>query len=122
MDDVTKSLNVILSHSLAHGHCFLQAVALQLDETRNTIQVYKFLMKVIETKSRPNKNQYTNFTDEDSGKLDLLIHKYIRDKIFDHAAGDLIPKITSIALQKPTIYSERNGGIWKTTVQPTITQ
>ncbi|KAF2348347.1 OTU domain [Trinorchestia longiramus] len=121
MDDVTKSLNVTLSHTLADGHCFLQVVALQLDETQSTMQAYEFLMKVIETESRTNKNRYTNFVDEDSGKLDLLVHKYLYDKIFDHVARDLIPQITSIALQKPIhIYRERDGGIWKTIVQPTI--
>ncbi|KAF2350521.1 OTU domain [Trinorchestia longiramus] len=122
MDDVTKSLNVTLSHTLADGHCFLHAVALQLDETQNTVQAYEFLMKAIETESRTNKNQYTNFNDEDSGRLDLLVHKYLHDKIFGHAAGDLIPQITSNALQKSIhIYSEKDGGIWKTIVQPKIT-
>ncbi|KAF2353584.1 OTU domain [Trinorchestia longiramus] len=119
MDDVTKSLNVTLSHTLADGHCFLHAVALQLDETHNTMQAYKFLMKAIEIESRTNKNQYTNFIDEDNGKLVLLVHKYLHDKIFDYAAGDLIPKITYNALQKPIhIYREKDGGIWKTIVQP----
>ncbi|KAF2351511.1 hypothetical protein FHG87_017732 [Trinorchestia longiramus] len=98
MDNVTKSLNVTLPHTLTDRHCFLQAVALQLDETYNTMQAYKILMKAIETEDRTNKNQYTNFID-DNGKLDLLVHKYLHDKIFDHAAGDLIPQITSNALQ-----------------------
>ncbi|KAF2346847.1 OTU domain [Trinorchestia longiramus] len=121
MDDVTKSLNVTLVHTLADGHCFLHAVALQLNETLNTMQAYEFLMKTIETESRTNKNHYTNFIDEDSGRLNLLVHKYLHNKIFDHAAGDLIPQITSNALQKPIhIYSERDGGIWKTIVQPKI--
>ncbi|KAF2357344.1 OTU domain [Trinorchestia longiramus] len=123
MDDMTISLNVTLSHTLANGHCFLHAVALELEETHNTMQTYKFLMKAIETKSRTNKNQYINFIGEDSGKLDLLVHKYLHDKIFDHAAGDLIPKITSNTLQKPIhINSKRDGGIWKTIVQLTITR
>ncbi|KAF2352165.1 OTU domain [Trinorchestia longiramus] len=123
MDDVTKSLNVTLAHTLADGHCFLYAVVLQLNETLNTMQDYEFLMKAIETKSRTNKNQYTYFIDENSGRLDLLVHKYRHNKIFDHAAGDLIPQITSNALQKPIhIYSERDGGIWKTIVQPKIQQ
>ncbi|KAF2355280.1 OTU domain [Trinorchestia longiramus] len=117
MDDVTKSLNVRLAHNLADGHCFLHAVAFQLNEILNTLQAYEFLMKAIETESRTNKNHYTNFIDEDSGRLDLLVHKYLHDKISDHAAGDLIPQITSNALQKPIhIYSERDGGIWKTIV------
>ncbi|KAF2354356.1 Reverse transcriptase domain [Trinorchestia longiramus] len=118
MDDVTKSSNVKLSDTLAGGHCFLHAVALQLNETQNTMQAYEFLMKAIETESRTNKNQYTDFINEDSGRLDLLVHKYLHDKTFDHAAGDLILQITSNALQK-TIhsYSERDGGIRKTIVQ-----
>ncbi|KAF2365073.1 OTU domain [Trinorchestia longiramus] len=124
MADVTKSLNVTLSHTLADGHSFLHAVALQLDKTHNTVQAYEFLMKAIETESRINKNQYyTNFIDEDSGKLDLLVQKYLHDKIFDHAAGDLILQLNSNALQKPIcIYSEKDGGIWKTIVQPKITR
>ncbi|KAF2367631.1 OTU domain [Trinorchestia longiramus] len=123
MEDVTKSLNVTLSHTLADGHCFLHAVALHFNETQNTMQAYEFLMKAIETERKANKNQYTNFIDEDSGKLDLLVHKYLHDKIFDHAAGDLIPQITSNALQKPIhIDSERDGAIWKTIVQPKITR
>ncbi|KAF2355440.1 OTU domain [Trinorchestia longiramus] len=121
MDDVTKSLNVTLVHTLDDGHCFLHAVGLQLNETLNTMQAYEFLMKTIETESRTNKNHYTNFIDEDSGRLNLLVLKYLHNKIFDHAAGELIPQITSNALQKPIhIYSERDGGIWKTIVQPKI--
>ncbi|KAF2354248.1 OTU domain [Trinorchestia longiramus] len=121
MDDVTKSLNVTLVHTLADGHYFFHAVALQLNETPNTMQAYKFLMKAIETESTRNKNHYRNFIDENSGRLDLLVHKYLNNKIFDHAAGDLIPQITSNALQKPIhIYSERDGGIWETIVQHTM--
>ncbi|KAF2348204.1 hypothetical protein FHG87_021041 [Trinorchestia longiramus] len=79
-------------------------------------------MKAIETESTRNKN-YRNFIDENSGRLDLLVQKYLHNKIFDHAAWDLIPQITSNALQKPIhIYSERDGGIWKTIVQPTMPQ
>ncbi|KAF2352492.1 OTU domain [Trinorchestia longiramus] len=123
MDDVTKSLNVTLSHTLVDEHCFLHAVALQRNQTQNTMQAYDFLMKAIETENRTNKNQYTNFIDKDSGKLHLLIHKYLHDKIFDHAAGDLFAQITSNAIQKPIrIYSERDSGIWKTIVQLKITQ
>ncbi|KAF2357352.1 hypothetical protein FHG87_011886 [Trinorchestia longiramus] len=122
MNDVTKSLNVTLFRTLAEGHCFLHDVALQLNETQNKMQAYEFLMKAIETESKTNKNQYTNFIEEDSGKLDLLVHKYLHDKIFNHAAGNLIPQITSNPLQKPIrIYSERDGGIWKTIVQPKVT-
>ncbi|KAF2348321.1 OTU domain [Trinorchestia longiramus] len=121
MDDATKSLNVTLDHTLADGHCFLHAVALQLNETLNAMQAYEFLMKAIETESRTNKNHYTNFIDQNSGRLDLLVHKYLYNKIFDHAARDLIPQITFNALQKPIhIYTERDGGIWKTIVQPKI--
>ncbi|KAF2359922.1 OTU domain [Trinorchestia longiramus] len=121
LDDVTKSLNATLAHTLADGHCFLHAVALQLKETPNSMQAYKFLMKAIETQSTRNKNHYRNFIDENSGRHDLLVQKYLHSKIFDHAAGDLIPQITSNALQKPIhIYSERDGGIWKTIVQPTM--
>ncbi|KAF2361596.1 OTU domain [Trinorchestia longiramus] len=121
LDDVTKSLNATLAHTLADGHCFLHAVALQLSETPNSMQAYKFLMKVIETESTRNKNHYRNCIDENSGRLDLMVQKYLHSKIFDHAAGDLIPQITSNALQKPIhIYSERDGGIWKTIVQPTV--
>ncbi|KAF2346473.1 OTU domain [Trinorchestia longiramus] len=121
MDDVTKSLNVTLAHTLADRQCFLHAVALQLNETLNTMKAYEFLMKAIETESRTNKNYYTNFIDEDSGRLDLLVYKYLHNKIFDHAAGDLILQITSNALHKPIrIYSERDDGIWKTIVQPKI--
>ncbi|KAF2359524.1 hypothetical protein FHG87_009723 [Trinorchestia longiramus] len=97
MDGVTKSLNVTLAHTLADGQCFLHVVALQLNETPNTMQAYEFLMKAIETESRRNKNHYRNFIDENSGRLDLLVHKYLHNKIFDHAAGDLIPQITSYA-------------------------
>ncbi|KAF2345883.1 OTU domain [Trinorchestia longiramus] len=112
MDDVTKSLNVTLAHTLADGHCFLHAVALQLNETPSTMQAYEFLMKAIETESKTNKNHYRNFIDENSGRPDLLVHKYLHNKIFDHTAGDLILQITSNALQKPIyIYSERDGGI-----------
>ncbi|KAF2346124.1 OTU domain [Trinorchestia longiramus] len=121
LDDVTKSLNATLAHTLADGHCFLHAVALQLNETPNSTQAYKFLMKAIETESTRNKNHYRNFNDENSGKLDLLVQKYLHSKIFDHATGDLILQISSNALQKPIhIYSERDGGIWKTIVQPTM--
>ncbi|KAF2354736.1 hypothetical protein FHG87_014507 [Trinorchestia longiramus] len=121
MDDVTESLNVTLAHTLVDRHRFLPAVALQLNETLNTMQDYEFLMKAIETESRTNKSHYTSFIDEDSGRLDLLVHKYLHNKIFDHAAGDLIPQITSNALQKPIhIYSERDDGIRKTIVQPKI--
>ncbi|KAF2343886.1 OTU domain [Trinorchestia longiramus] len=123
LDDVTKSLNATLPHTLADGYCFLHAVALQLNETPNSMQAYKFLMKAIETESTKNKNHWRNFIDENSGRLDLLVQKYLHNKIFDHAAGDLIPQITSNALQKPIhIYSERDGGIWKTIVQPTMPQ
>ncbi|KAF2359010.1 OTU domain [Trinorchestia longiramus] len=123
MDDVTKSLNVTLSHTLADGHSFLHAVALQLNETQNTMQTYEFLMTAIETESRANKNQYTNFIDKDSSKFDLLVHKYLDDNVFDHAAWDLIPQITSNALQKSIhIYNERDSGVWKTIVQPKITR
>ncbi|KAF2353601.1 OTU domain [Trinorchestia longiramus] len=123
LDDVTKSLNTTLAHTLADGHCFLHAVALQLNETSNSMQAHKFLMKAIETESTRNKNHYRNFIDENSGRLDLLVQKYLHNKIFDHAAGDLIPQITSNALQKPIhIYSERDSGIWKTIVQPTMPQ
>ncbi|KAF2352396.1 OTU domain [Trinorchestia longiramus] len=123
LDDVTKSLNVTLTHTLADGHCFLHAVALQLNETPNSMQAYKFLMKDIETESTRNINHHRNFIDENSGRLDLLVQKYLHSKIFDHAAGDLIPQITSNALQKLIhIYSERDGGIWKTIVQPTVPQ
>ncbi|KAF2345855.1 hypothetical protein FHG87_023389 [Trinorchestia longiramus] len=81
MDDVTKSLNVTLSHTLADRHSFLHTVALQLDKTHTTMQAYEFLMKAIETESRINKNQYyTNFIDEDSGKLDLLVQNYLMIK------------------------------------------
>ncbi|KAF2348417.1 Reverse transcriptase domain [Trinorchestia longiramus] len=115
MDDVTKSLNVTLAHTLADGHCFLHAIALQLNETPNKMQAYEFLKKAIVTESRTNKNHYGNFIDEGSGRLDLLAPKYLHDKIFDHVAGDLLPQITSNAPQKPIhIYSERDGGIWKT--------
>ncbi|KAF2343679.1 hypothetical protein FHG87_025565 [Trinorchestia longiramus] len=80
-------------------------------------------MKAIETESTRNKNHYRNFIDENSGRLDLLVQKYLHNKIFDHAAGDLIPQITSNALQKPIhIYSERDCGLWKTIVQPTMPQ
>ncbi|KAF2348365.1 hypothetical protein FHG87_020879 [Trinorchestia longiramus] len=103
MDDVTKSLNVTLAHTLADGHCFPHAVTLQLNETPNTMQAYKFLMKAIETESTRNKNHYRNFIHENSGRLDLLVHKYLHNKIFDHAAGDLIPQITSNALQNRSI-------------------
>ncbi|KAF2350918.1 OTU domain [Trinorchestia longiramus] len=121
MYDVTKSLNVTLAHTLADGHCFLHAVAFQLNETPNTMQAFKFLMKAIENESTRNKNHYGNFIEENSGRLNLLVHKYLLNKIFDHAAGDLIPQITSNALQKAIhIYSERDGGIWKTIVQPTM--
>ncbi|KAF2367893.1 Reverse transcriptase domain [Trinorchestia longiramus] len=121
MDNVTKSLNVTLAHTLADGHCFLHAVALQFNETPDKMQAYIFLMKAIKTESTRNKNHYRNFIDENSGRLDLLVQKYLHSKIFDHAAGDLIPQITSNALQKPIhIYSERDGGIWKTIVQPTM--
>ncbi|KAF2346112.1 hypothetical protein FHG87_023132 [Trinorchestia longiramus] len=114
MDVLTKSLNVTLSHTLPDGHCFLHGVALHLDETHNTMQVYKVLMKVIETESRTNTNLCTNFIDKDSGKLDHQVHKYQYDKIFDHAAGNLIPQITSNAPRKPIhICSEKEGGIWK---------
>ncbi|KAF2358896.1 OTU domain [Trinorchestia longiramus] len=123
LDDVTKSLNATLAHTLADGHCFLHSVALQLNETPNSMQAYKFLMKAIETESRRNKNHYRNFIDENSGRLDHLVQKYLHNKIFDQAAGDLIPQITSNALQKPIhIYSERDGGLWKTIVQPTMPQ
>ncbi|KAF2352819.1 hypothetical protein FHG87_016427 [Trinorchestia longiramus] len=123
LDDVTKSLNGTLAHTLADIHCFLHAVALQLNETPNSMQAYKFLMKAIETESTRNKNHYRNLIDENSGRLDLLVQKYVHNKIFDHAAGDLIPQITSNALQKPIhIYSEKDGGIWKTIVQPTMPQ
>ncbi|KAF2347775.1 OTU domain [Trinorchestia longiramus] len=123
LDDVTKSLNATLANTLADGHCFLHAVALQLNETPSSMQAYKFLMKAIKTESTKNKNHYRNFIDENSGKLDLLVQKYLHNKIFDHAAGDLILQITSNALQKPIlIYSERDGGIWKTIVQPTMPQ
>ncbi|KAF2353414.1 OTU domain [Trinorchestia longiramus] len=112
MDDVTKSLNVTLAYTLADGRCFLHAVALQLNETPNTMQAYEFLMKAIETENTTNKNPYRNFIDENSGRLDLLVHKYLHNKIFDHAAGDLIPQITSNAIGRPIhIYSERDGGI-----------
>ncbi|KAF2344651.1 Reverse transcriptase domain [Trinorchestia longiramus] len=78
-------------------------------------------MKAIETESTRNKNHYRNFIDENSSRLDFLVHKYLHSKIFDHAAGDLISQHTSNALQKPIhIYSERDGGIWKTIVQPTM--
>ncbi|KAF2355476.1 hypothetical protein FHG87_013772 [Trinorchestia longiramus] len=71
--------------------------------------------------STRNKNHYRNFIDKYSGRLDLLAHKYLHNKLFDHAAGDLIPQITSNAIQKPIhIYSERDGGIWKKIVQPTM--
>ncbi|KAF2358882.1 hypothetical protein FHG87_010369 [Trinorchestia longiramus] len=121
LDDVTKSLNVTLAYTLDDGHCFLHAVALQFNETPNTMQAYEFLMKAIETESTTNKNHYRNFIDENSGRLDLLVHKYPHNKIFNHATGDLIPQITSNAIQRPIhIYSERDGGIWKTIVQPTI--
>ncbi|KAF2352697.1 OTU domain [Trinorchestia longiramus] len=121
MENVTKSVNVTLAHTLADGNCFLHAVALQLNETPNTMQAYEFLMKAIETESRRNKNHYRNFIDENSGRLDLLVHKYLHNNIYDYAAGDLIPQIISNALQKPIhIYSERDGGIWKTIVQPTM--
>ncbi|KAF2347519.1 OTU domain [Trinorchestia longiramus] len=121
MDDVTKSLNVTLAHTLTDGHCFLHAVALQLNEILNTMQAHEFLMKAIETESRTNKNHYTNFIGEDSGRFDLLVHKYLHNKIFDHAARDLIPQITSNALQKPIhIYSNMDGSIWKTIVQSKI--
>ncbi|KAF2347735.1 OTU domain [Trinorchestia longiramus] len=121
MDDVTKSLNVTLAHTLADGHCFIHAETLQLNETPNTMQAYKFLMKAIETESTRNKNHYRNFIDKNSDRLDLLVHKYLHNKIFDHVAGDLIPQITSKALQKPIhIYSEGDSGIWKTIVQPTM--
>ncbi|KAF2345908.1 OTU domain [Trinorchestia longiramus] len=123
MEDVTKSLNGTLAHSLADRHCFLHAVALQLNETPNLMQAYKFLMKVIETESTRNKNHYRNFIDENSGRLDLLVQKYLHNKIFDHAVGNLILQITSNALQKTIhIYSKRDGGIWKTIVQPTMPQ
>ncbi|KAF2347251.1 OTU domain [Trinorchestia longiramus] len=123
MDDVTKSLNVTLAHTLADGHCFLHAVALQLNKTPNTMQAYEFLMKAIETESTRNKNHYRNFIDENSGRLDLLAHKYLNNKIFYHAAGDPILQITSNALQKPIhIYRERDGRIWKTIVQSTMPQ
>ncbi|KAF2351087.1 hypothetical protein FHG87_018156 [Trinorchestia longiramus] len=121
MDDVSKSLNVTLAHTLTDRHCFLHAVALQLNETQNIMQAYEFLMKALETESRTNKNHYTNFIDEDSGRLDLLVQKYLHNKIFSHAAGVLISQITSNALQKPIhIISERDSGIWKTIVQPKI--
>ncbi|KAF2355340.1 OTU domain [Trinorchestia longiramus] len=123
LDAVTKSLNATLAHTLADGHCFLHAVALQLNETPNSMQAYKFLMKAIETESTRKKKDYRNFIDENSGRLDLLVQKYLHNKIFDHAAGDLIPQIASNALQKPIhIYSERDGGLWKTIVQPTMPQ
>ncbi|KAF2363581.1 hypothetical protein FHG87_005656 [Trinorchestia longiramus] len=123
LDDVTKSLNATLARTLAGGRCFLHAVALQLNETPNSMQAYKFVMKAIETESTRNKNHYRNFINENSGRLDLLVQKNLHNKIFDHAAGDLNPQITSNALQKPIhIYSERDGGIWKTVVQPTMPQ
>ncbi|KAF2346555.1 hypothetical protein FHG87_022689 [Trinorchestia longiramus] len=103
MDDVTKSLNVTLAHTLADGHCFLHAVALQLNKTPNSMQAYKFLMKAIKTESTKNKTHYRNFIDENSGRLDLLVHKYLHSKIFDHAGGDLIPQIASNALQNRSI-------------------
>ncbi|KAF2351884.1 hypothetical protein FHG87_017358 [Trinorchestia longiramus] len=109
LDDVTKSLNATLAHTLAGGHCFLHAVALQLNETPNSMQAYKFLMKAIETESPRTKNHYRNFIDENSGRLDLLVQKYLHNKMFDHAAGDLIPQITSNALQKTNPYLQQKG-------------
>ncbi|KAF2345204.1 hypothetical protein FHG87_024040 [Trinorchestia longiramus] len=102
MDDVTKSLNVALAHTLADGHCFLHAVALQLNETPNTMQAYEFLMKAIETENRRNKNHYRIFIDENSVRLDLLAHKYLNNKIFDHAAG------TSSRKLLPMLYKNRS--------------
>ncbi|KAF2347011.1 hypothetical protein FHG87_022232 [Trinorchestia longiramus] len=123
MDVGTKSLNVTLSHHLADGHCFLHGVVLHLDVTHNTMQVYKLLMKVIETERRTNTNQCTNFIDKDSGKLDHQVHKYQYDKIFDHAAGNLIPQNISNALRKPIhICNEKEGSIWKLIVQRRITR
>ncbi|KAF2368704.1 OTU domain [Trinorchestia longiramus] len=122
MDDITKSLNVTLSHTLADGHCFLHAVALQLNETQNTMQACEFLMRAIEAESRTNKNRYKNFIDEDSGKFDLLVHKYLHDKILIKQPGTSSLKLLLMLYKNHHIYSERNGGIWKTIVQPTITR
>ncbi|KAF2367520.1 Integrase catalytic core [Trinorchestia longiramus] len=82
MDDVTKSLNATLAHTLADGHCFLHAVALQLNETPNS-------MKAIETESTRNKNHYRNFIDENSGRLDLLACAFTGYK-FDSVHLDLV--------------------------------
>ncbi|KAF2348070.1 hypothetical protein FHG87_021173 [Trinorchestia longiramus] len=121
MDEVTESWNVTLAHTLADGHCFLHTVTFQLYETLNSMQAYKFLMKAIETESTRNKNHCRNFIDENSGRLDLLVHKHLHNKIFDHEAGDLISQITSNAVQKPIhSYSEKDDGIWMTIVQPKI--
>ncbi|KAF2351422.1 hypothetical protein FHG87_017821 [Trinorchestia longiramus] len=48
----------------------LSKLALQLDETHNTMQAHQFLMKAIGTESRKQNKISTT----DSGKLDLLVH------------------------------------------------
>ncbi|KAF2355565.1 hypothetical protein FHG87_013678 [Trinorchestia longiramus] len=48
----------------------LSKLALQLDETHNTMQAHKFLMKAIGTESR----KQNKISSTDSGKLDLLVH------------------------------------------------
>ncbi|KAF2360967.1 hypothetical protein FHG87_008276 [Trinorchestia longiramus] len=102
MDDVTKSFNVTLAHTLADGHCFLHAVALQLNETPNSMQAYKFLMKTIETESTRNKNHYRNFIDE---KVVNLIFWYTNTSIVKYS---IMQPGTSSRKLLPMLYKNRS--------------
>ncbi|KAF2352228.1 hypothetical protein FHG87_017012 [Trinorchestia longiramus] len=108
MDDVTKSLNVTLAHTLADAHCFLHAVALPLNETPNTMQEIKTTTKILSTR-----------------RVVDLIFWYTNTSIIKYSImqpGSSSRKLLPMLYKNRSIsmYSERDGGIWKTVVQPTM--
>jgi hypothetical protein len=120
IEGLKKSLKLEPAPTKADGHCLLYAVANQLDAESDNIWNYQSLKDAIKTEGIKNKHKYANFIEKSSGDLVSLMNTYINEKLFDHAAGDLIPQIISNVTRKQIhIFNERDNGIWKTIVQPT---
>jgi hypothetical protein len=119
MEGLKRLLKLEPAPTKADGHWLLYAAAYQLNAESDNIWNYQSLKDAIYIECIKNKHQYANFIEKGSGDLVSLMNTYINERLFDHAAGDLIPQIISNVTRKQIhIFNERDNGIWKTIVHP----
>jgi hypothetical protein len=120
MKNLQRASQLELITTRADGHCLLYAVMNHLTSEPGNQWNYDSLKNALLTESQKNKVQYKNFIEKEHGDLTKMMEQYIAKKIFDHAAGDLIPQIISNVTGKPiNIFNETDGAVWKTTIHPT---